>query len=107
MTTLPLDVWVMMLFSAAVFFGGSLWMLVSSLRQEERKMRILEEEHTLDPYSPAALRDLRAWIDAHPDDPDIERARTRYRECVDALQQADRHVYDWTAADLSSLTSSQ
>lgn len=103
MSSLPLDVWIMMLFSAAVFFGGALWMLVHSLRQEERKMRILSEEHALDAYSPAALRDLRAWIDAHPDAPAREQARTRYCECVEALQSTDRHVYDWSEAEIKAL----
>ena len=100
MTALPLDVWIMMLFSAAVFFGVSLWMLVYTLRQEERKLRILRDEGTLDPYTPAALRELRAWIEAHPDDPDLETARTRYEECVEALRTSDTHVHDWSTADL-------
>jgi len=100
MTALPLDVWIMMGFSATVFFGVSLWMLVYTLRQEERKLRILRDEGTLDPYAPAALRDLHAWIDAHPDDPDGEMARTRYDACVEALRTSDTHVHDWSAADL-------
>jgi hypothetical protein len=90
----------MMLFSAAVFFGISLWMLVYTLRQEERKLRILRDEDALDTYAPAALRELRAWIDTHPDDPDGETARTRYDECVEALRTTDTHVHDWSAADL-------
>jgi hypothetical protein len=100
MTALPLDVWIMMGFSAAVFFGISLWMLVYTLRQEERKLRILRDEDALDTYAPAALRELRAWIDTHPDDPDGETARTRYDECVEALRTSDTHVHDWSTADL-------
>jgi len=103
MSALPPDVWIMMLFSATVFFGGSLWMLVYTLRQEERKMRILNQEHAVDTYSPAALRDLRAWMEAHPNDPDVERARARHRECVDALRSADRHVYDWDPNEIDAL----
>jgi hypothetical protein len=103
MNTLPADVWAMMIFSALVFFGVSLWALIYTLRQEERKMELLQSEPTIDTHSPAALRDLRAWIDAHPDDPDADAARETYRECVDALRTADRHVYAWTAADLEAL----
>jgi hypothetical protein len=105
MAGLPLDVWIMMLFSAAVFFGGSIGMLVYTLRQEERKMRILEDEHALDSYSPAALRDLQHWVDEHPDDPDVQVARTRHQECVDAVRNTNRHVYQWTDADRSTLLS--
>ena len=103
-TGLPLDVWIMMLFSAAVFFGVSLWMLVYTLRQEERKLRLLRDENALDTYAPAALRDLRAWIDAHPEDPDVDTARTRYRECIEALRTNREHVYNWSEADLEAFT---
>jgi hypothetical protein len=100
MTALPIDVWIMMLFSAAVFFGVSIWMLVYTLRQEERKLRLLREEDALDTYAPAALRELRSWIDTHPDDPDLETARARYRECVEALRSSKSHFYAWRDADL-------
>jgi hypothetical protein len=101
--SLPLDVWVMMLFSAAVFFGVSLWLLVYTLRQEERKMRILQEQGALDTHAPAALDDLRAWILAHPDDPAAETARARYRECAEALRSTDEHFYAWSDADIRAL----
>jgi hypothetical protein len=100
--TLPLDVWAMLIFSVIAFFGVSLWMLVLTLRQEDRKMEILRSEDALDTHSPAALRDLRRWIEAHPDDPDVEEARAAYRECLDALQSTDRHVYDWSEAEIES-----
>lgn len=103
MSTLPLDVWIMMLFSVLAFFGTSIGMLVYTLRREERKMQLLREEEALDIYSPAALADLRAWIDAHPGDPDIETGRAAYRECVEALHTADRHVYEWPDAEIEAL----
>jgi len=100
--TLPFDVWAMLIFSVLAFFGVSLWMLVLTLRQEDRKMEILQSEGVLDTHSPAALRDLRRWINAHPDDPDVDEARAAYRECLDALQASDRHVYGWSAAEIES-----
>jgi hypothetical protein len=36
MAGLPFDVWAMMIFSALVFFGVSIWVLVYTLIQEER-----------------------------------------------------------------------
>jgi len=100
--TLPVDVWAMLIFSVLAFFGVSLWMLVLTLRQEDRKMEILQSEDALDTHSPAALRDLRRWIEAHPTDPDVEEARATYRECLDALHSTDRHVYDWSEAEIES-----
>jgi len=101
--TLPLDVWLMMGFSILVFFGGSVWAVVQSLVQEEQKMQILRTQNELDPYSPRALRDLRAWIDRHAHDPDIDEARARYRECREALRSTDRHFYGWSTADIDRL----
>lgn len=103
MLSLPLDVWIMMLFSILAFFGVSIWMLVYTLRQEDRKMEILETEGKIDTHPPRALSELRAWIRAHPDDPDANTARDAYRECVEALRSTNRHVYDWTDAEVETL----
>lgn len=105
MLGLPLDVWAMMLFSIAVFFGISIWALTYSLIQEERKMQILNEEGALDTYSPRALRDLRTWIRAHPDSdaPAVMEGRQAYRECVEALRSTNRHFYDWADEEIDQL----
>jgi lipoate-protein ligase A len=93
----------MMIFSVLVFFGGATFVLFYSLRQEERKMRVLKSEDALDTHSPRALRELRAWIEAHPSDPDVDAAREAYRECVEALRATDRHFYDWSDEDIEQL----
>ncbi len=103
MTELPLDVWVMIGFSILAFFVSSIGLLIYTLRREERKMRLLQEQEAIDTYAPAAIDDLRAWIDAHPDDPDIDDARAAYRDCVTALRTTERHVYDWSDAELAAL----
>jgi hypothetical protein len=105
MSALPPDVWAMMIFSILAFFGVSIFALVYSLRQEEQKMQILRTEDTLDTHSPTALRELRAWIEAHPDDPDADEARATYNDCVDALWSTGRHFYDWSPEDIQQLDS--
>jgi hypothetical protein len=100
--SLPLDVWAMMIFSVLAFFGVSIWTLLYTLRQEDRKMVILRSEERLDTHSPAALRDLRDWIRANPQDPDVDDARAIYHECLEALQTTDRHVYGWADEDIAS-----
>lgn len=105
MMSLPLDVWAMMLFSALAFFGTSISLLMYTLHQEERKMELLQEQDALDTHSPAALDDLRAWIDAHPADPDVKTAQNAYRNCVQALRSTDRHFYDWSDAEIEALPS--
>jgi hypothetical protein len=103
MSALPPDVWAMMIFSVLVFFGVSICALVFTLRQEEQKMEILRAEDELDTHSPRALADLRAWIEAHPTDADVEGARATYRDCVDALRSTERHFYDWSVEDIDRL----
>lgn len=103
MSALPFDVWAMMIFSILVFFGVSIGALIYTLRQEEQKLDILRSEETIDTHSPRALRELRAWIDAHPADPDADAARATYNECVEALRRTDRHFYDWSDAEIDQL----
>lgn len=103
MTELSIDVWAMMLFSILAFFGVAIYALVYTLRQEERKMDILRTEERLDTYSPAALRELRAWIHAHPNDPDRTAALDAYEECVTAVNDNDRHFHDWSDVDPDDL----
>jgi hypothetical protein len=105
MLGLSLDVWATMLFCVVAFFGVTLWILVYTLRQEDRKLALLKTEGDLDTYSPRALRDLRAWIEAHPtpEAPDVQEARAAHNECVETLKTTDRHFYDWTEEDLEPL----
>jgi hypothetical protein len=105
MIELPPDVWAMLLFSVAVFFGGSIWALSYSLFQEERKMKILNQEGALDTYSPRALRDLNDWLHAHPDpdSPAVQEGLEAYRKCVKALRSNTQYFYDWTDDDIDRL----
>ncbi|MFB6273145.1 MAG: hypothetical protein ABEL51_09660 [Salinibacter sp.] len=105
MLGLSLDVWATMLFCVVAFFGVSIWALVYTLRQEEKKLALLEAEGGIDAYSPEALRELRAWIEAHPDPnaPDVQKAREYYNDCVDTLRTTDRHFYAWSPSDIERL----
>ena len=105
MLELSLDVWATMLFCAVAFFGVTLWTLVYTLRQEDKKLALFQTEGHLDTYSPRALRDLRAWIEAHPnpDAPDVQEARAAHNDCVETLKTTDRHFYDWAEADIEQL----
>lgn len=78
-------------------------MLLYTLREEERKMEILRSEGAIDTHSPTALHELEAWIEAHPNDPDVDDARATYRECVEALQSTNRHFYNWSDEEIVRL----
>lgn len=105
MLGLSFDVWATMIFCVIAFFGVTIWSLIYTLRQEEKKLALLQSEGDLDIYSPQALRDLRAWIEAHPtpDAPDVQSARTVYNDCIETLKTTDRHFYAWTEGDIEKL----
>jgi len=87
--------WIVMLLSIVVLWGTTGWAMRRSLRLEDRKLRLLEDQGEIDTYSPRALAELHAWIEAHPDDPYAGEATRRYNECVDVLQRVPRTFYDW------------
>lgn len=100
------DVWATMTFCVVAFFGVTLWILVYTLRQEDKKLALFKTEGDLDTYSPQALRDLRAWIEAHPnpDAPDVQEARAAHNDCVETLKTTDQHFYGWTNEDIEELS---
>ncbi|PSQ80963.1 MAG: hypothetical protein BRD41_03930 [Bacteroidetes bacterium QS_1_63_11] len=105
MLGLSLDVWATMIFCVVAFFGVTLWTLFYTLRQEDKKLDLFKTEGDLDTYSPQALRDLRAWIEAHPtpDALDVQEARAAHNDCVETLKTTDQHFYGWTDAEIEEL----
>jgi hypothetical protein len=93
----------MLAFTLLVFWGISLWALVRTLRQEDRKVEILEHQDRMDTYSPKALAELREWIEANPNDRLADDARCQHNECVEVLRETDRHFYDWSPEEIDRL----
>ncbi|MXV61422.1 hypothetical protein GS429_04955 [Natronorubrum sp. JWXQ-INN-674] len=93
----------MLAFTLLAFWGVAAWALVRTLRQEGRKVEILERQERMDTYSPAALAELREWVENNPDDPLVDEARERHNECVEVLRQTDRHFYDWSDGEIDRL----
>lgn len=97
------EVWATMLLTIVAFWGIAIWALVRTLRQEDRKVEMLEHQDRIDTYSPRALSDLREWLEENPDDPYAPDARRRYNECVETLRETDRHFYGWDDEEIATL----
>ena len=95
--------WVVMIAIVVPLWGVATWALYRSLRDEERKLALLEEQGEIDTYSPQALAELEDWIRSNPNDPSVEEARQRYNECVEILQRVDETFYDWNEREIESL----
>jgi hypothetical protein len=100
---LSLAVWVVMLGSIALLWVPSSWALYRTLREEDRKLSLLNDQGKIDTYSPQALVELRNWIQSHPDDEYAPEARERYNECVETLREIDEPFYDWSDAEIEDI----
>lgn len=96
-------VWITMLAAIVVLPGVASVVFVKSLRSEERKLGLLNEQGDIDSYSPRALAELREWIQTHPTDPYESVARQRYNECVETLREIDEPYYDWSDEEIDQL----
>lgn len=96
-------VWATLAFVLVSFWGIAGWALVRTLRQEDRKIELLERQDRIDSYSPKALADLRTFVENNPEDPYTADARRRYNECVETLRETDRQFYDWSEEEIDRL----
>lgn len=100
---LTVTTWVVMGVISASLLGVGTWAIVRSLSDEERKLRLVRDQGRIDTYSPKALRELREWVEANPNDSLAAEGRKRHNECVDALREIDEPFYDWSDEEIESL----
>ncbi|MGA9399466.1 hypothetical protein [Haladaptatus sp.] len=100
---LSTSTWIVMFGAIIVLWGTAVWALVRSLRDEDEKLELLDEQGEIDTYSPRSLTELREWIRANPGDKHADEARDRYNECVETLRRIDTTFYDWDRSEIDSL----
>lgn len=102
-TTITLETWVGIGIAVVLFFGIGGWALVRTLRQETRKIELLEQQESIETYSPQGLEDLRTFIKGNPQDPYTDEAKRKYNECVQALKENPEQFYDWDQGEIDEL----
>lgn len=96
--------WLVLVVMVVVLWGVATWALFRTLRDEDRKLDLLDEQGAIDTYSPESLRELRAWIEDNPDDPMVAEARERYNDCVETLRSIDEPFYEeWSEGEVEDL----
>lgn len=95
--------WLVMVAVIAVLWGGASVTIWRSMHDEERKLELIRAQGKIDTYSPAAMADLRRWIETNPGDPYSAEARERYNDCVETLQEIDQPFYDWDDEEIDTL----
>lgn len=86
---------IVMLGSIAALWGVAILTLVHSMRQEERKLSLIEAQGGFEPFSPRAVADIEAWLARHPDDDGAHEMRELLEEQRDALQRHAQTFYGW------------
>ena len=97
------ETWIGIGVAVVMFWGIASWALVRTLRQEERKVSLLERQGGMDTYSPKALEELRTFIEENPEDPYVDDAKQKYNECVDRLKAVEETFYGWNDEQIRSL----
>lgn len=86
---------IVMIASIAALWGVSTIALVHSMRQEDRKLALIQEQGSFEPFSPAAQRDIEEWLARHPKEDQAQEVR----ELLDHQNQTRRHnsrnFYHW------------
>lgn len=95
--------WSVMIGSIVALWGVSTAVLYRTLRLEDRKLSLIEEQGRIDTYSPSALGELRSWIESNPDHEYVHEAKRRYNECVETLREIDEPFYDWDERQIDDL----
>lgn len=98
-----IEAWIGIVIAILAFWAVSGWALVRTLRMEDRKLELLEEQDRIEPYSPAALRELREWIRQNPGDPLADEARAAYNDTVATLKEEPRSFYGWSDREIEKL----
>lgn len=101
--TLTLETWIGIAVAVIAFWGIATWALIRTMRQEDRKLKLIERQGQIDTYSPSALSDLREWIRENPNDPYVDDAIAAYNECVETLRTIDEPFYSWSQSEIERL----
>ncbi|WP_016854089.1 hypothetical protein [Halomonas smyrnensis] len=86
---------IVMLASIAALWGVASLTLVHSMRQEERKLELIEAQGNFESFSPAAQRDLESWIERHPKGEPAQEVRELLDLQHKTLRDNPRHFYAW------------
>ncbi|WP_311946671.1 hypothetical protein [Halomonas piscis] len=86
---------IVMICSIIALWGVASWSLVYSMRQEEKKLQLINEQGGFEPFSPRAADDLDRWIEKNGTDENIQEMKSIREEQRDAMRKYNRYYYDW------------
>lgn len=84
---------IVMVASIAALWGVASIALVYSMRQEDRKLVLLQEQGDFEPFSPAAQRDIEEWLVRHPEGEQAQEMRELLELQQQARRKNSRHFY--------------
>ncbi|WP_277810793.1 hypothetical protein [Chromohalobacter canadensis] len=90
---------IVMIVSIIALWGVASYALIVSMRQEERKLALLQSQDDFEPYSPRAFRDLEQWLAQHSDSEHAPEVREWQQAQRQSLQRNPQRFYEWSHAD--------
>lgn len=94
---------VVMIASMIALWGVASWSLVYSMRQEERKLNLIKEQGSFEPYSPHSLHDLERWIKRNPRSECLQEVIGVIKEQKDAMRNCKNYYYEWDDTEVQRL----
>ncbi|USZ51193.1 hypothetical protein [Halomonas sp. DN3] len=88
---------VVMLISILSLWGVAALTMVYSMRQEERKLELLQQQEGFEPFSAKAQRDMERWLIRFPNGEQAEEMRGLLEEQRRSLVTNRRRFYTWAA----------
>ncbi len=95
---MSLSAFIVMVASMVVLWGVAVLALLYSMREEDRKLTLLQQQGGFEPFSPAAQRDIEGWLSNHPDGESAREMRELLELQRQALRDNPRHFHDWPTA---------
>lgn len=86
---------IVMIASIIALWGVATVTLVHSMRQEDRKLELLQEQGDFEPFSPAAQHDMETWLSRHPEGEQAREMRALLEIQNQARHSNARHFYHW------------
>lgn len=90
-----IDSIIVMVLCILALWGVATTALIYSMRKEDLKLQLVQQQRGFEPFSPLAQRDLELWLRNNPHSEHVTEIQELLAYQKQALQKYPRHYYDW------------
>ncbi|SDM24498.1 hypothetical protein SAMN05661010_03752 [Modicisalibacter muralis] len=93
---------IIMLVAITMIWGIATLALIHTMRQESRKLELLQVQGGFEPFSPTAQQDIEGWLARHPSGESAHEMRELLEFQHRSLRDNPRRFYHWPNPDIAS-----